>query len=38
MWGTISQKRLQKVAKDDGFLAWMEGVDRPLNDYLQERT
>jgi starch phosphorylase len=38
MLGTISQKRLQEVAEDDGFLAQMERVDRQLDDYLQERT
>ncbi len=38
MLGTISQKRLQEVAEDDGFLAQMERADRQLDDYLQERT
>ncbi|KAM3103542.1 alpha-glucan family phosphorylase [Phormidesmis sp. 146-12] len=38
MLGTISQKRLQEVAEDDGFIAQMERVDRQLDDYLQDRT
>jgi starch phosphorylase len=38
MLGTISQKRLQEVAEDDGFLAQMDRALRQLQEYLQERT
>ncbi|HEY9616998.1 MAG TPA: alpha-glucan family phosphorylase [Microcoleaceae cyanobacterium] len=38
MLGTISQKRLQEAAEDEGFLAQMERASRQLDDYLQERT
>jgi glycogen phosphorylase len=38
MLGTISQKRLQEVAEDDGFLAQLDRALRQLECYLQERT
>lgn len=37
MLGNISQKRLQEVAEDEGFVAHMERAVRQLEDYLQER-
>ena len=36
MLGTISQKRLQEVANDKGFLAHMEGVCRRFNEYMRD--
>jgi starch phosphorylase len=38
MLGTISQKRLQEVVEDEGFLAQMDRAARQLDDYLKERT
>lgn len=38
MLGTISQKRLQEAAEDEGFVAHMERAVRQLEDYLQDRT
>lgn len=38
MLGTISQKRLQEVVEDEGFLAQMDRAARQLDDYLGDRT
>lgn len=38
MLGTISQKRLQEVVEDEGFLAQMDRAALQLDSYLQERT
>lgn len=37
MLGTISQKRLQAVAQDEGFLAQMQRAIRQFNEYLGEK-
>jgi len=38
MLGTISQKRIQEVVEDEGFLAQMDRAARQLDEYLGDRT
>ncbi|MFM7449021.1 MAG: alpha-glucan family phosphorylase [Leptolyngbyaceae cyanobacterium] len=38
MLGSLSQKRLQEVAEDEGFLAQMDRAAQQLDTYLSDRT